>query len=59
MKLLVKNQMVGNGQGFTLVRDLFEDESGKRISIPKSSWHEEIKTLKNKSAEERILLFPL
>lgn len=59
MKLLAQNQMVGNGQGYSLVRDLFEDESGKRISIPKSLWHEETKALKNKSAEERILMFPL
>lgn len=59
MKPLALNQLVGNGQGFTIVRDLFEDESGKRISVPKSLWHEETKALKNKSAEERILLFPL
>ena len=59
MKLLAKNQIVGNGQGFTLIRDLFEDDYGKRISVPKSQWHQETKKLKNISAEKRIELFPL
>ena len=36
MKLLAKNQLVGNGLGNAVFRDLFEKPNGERISVPTS-----------------------
>lgn len=35
-KLISENQLVGDGFGMAHFRNLFEDESGKRISVPTS-----------------------
>ena len=38
MKLLAKNQAVGDGQGYAMLRDLYEEKDGTRISIRKTEW---------------------
>jgi hypothetical protein len=35
-KLISENQLVGDGLGMAHFRNLYEDESGKRISVPVS-----------------------
>lgn len=35
-KLISENQLVGDGFGMAHFRNLYEDESGKRISVPTS-----------------------
>jgi hypothetical protein len=36
-KLISENQLVGDGLGMAHFRNLYEDENGKRISVPVSS----------------------
>lgn len=36
MRLLESNQLVGLGNGFSVLRDLYELEDGKRVSVRKT-----------------------
>lgn len=37
MKLIESNQMVGNGMGFFVIRDLYEKSDGSRVSVAKTT----------------------
>jgi len=37
------NQLVGDGNGFSHLRDLYENKNGARISIQKSKWKRAIR----------------
>lgn len=58
MKLLSENQFVGNGTGCAMVRDLFENEKGERISVPKSAWFWVEDNKDVQTAEQAISKFP-
>ena len=36
MRLIESNQLVGLGNGFSVLRDLYESEDGKRVSVRKT-----------------------
>ena len=36
MRLIESNQLVGLGDGFSVLRDLYESEDGKRVSVQKT-----------------------
>lgn len=36
MRLIERNQLVGLGNGFSVLRDLYETENGKRVSVRKT-----------------------
>lgn len=36
MRLIESNQLVGLGNGFSVLRDLYETEDGKRVSVRKT-----------------------
>lgn len=57
MKLLSKNQTVGDGLGFFVVRDLYED-GGKRVSVRKTISINERET-REMSVEELLEKFSL
>lgn len=59
MKLLSKNQLVGTSPGFAIVRDLFEDEDGTRISVHKSASFEVIRDDRELSPEQLIAKYPM
>ena len=38
-RCISENQLVGDGNGWACLRDLFETPDGKRYSIRKTEWH--------------------
>ena len=36
MRLIERNQLVGLGNGFSVLRDLYETREGKRVSVQKT-----------------------
>ena len=59
LRLLAENQLVGNGRGFAVVRDLTETESGERVSVKKSAWFEVTAKTKIMSRLDLIRVFPV
>ena len=57
MKLIAENQYVGNGVGFYIIRDLYEDERGRRTSVRKTCLIPEQGT-KDLSVEEALKKYP-
>jgi hypothetical protein len=43
MRLIVKNQLVGTGEGIAFFRNMYEKDNGERVSVPvtESFWMED------------------
>jgi hypothetical protein len=63
MKLIAKNQLVGDGTGIAFFRDMYEKENGERVSvhITESFWMEDQRKLGEAypSHEELIARFAI
>lgn len=57
-RLVIRNKLVTDAHGFSMVCDITEDRYGKQYTVQKSAWHLEKPELKLLSPEQRIELYP-
>lgn len=59
-KLIAENQVVGNGRGMAIVRDLYEvKNTSQRISVAKSRWFWVIKEDRALTPDQLIAKYPI
>jgi hypothetical protein len=56
---IASKQIVGNGTGCAVVRDLYENESGERESVALSEWFWVVKEDKGLTPDELIQKYPI